>query len=98
MDQKVQHSYYTAQMLEEVPVGIALLDARDFHVITANRCFREMSIFVALENSNAERNAEKADLLAAISAPSLPLAQDILRSVVASGQLHHQGLEFPALH
>jgi PAS domain S-box-containing protein len=98
MDQSVQESYYTTQMLEEVPVGIALLYAGDFHIISANRCFRTLFAHTSLESKQAGYSSDKKhDPLNFFSAPDFPSALELFRSVTQTGQ-PFQSQEFPALH
>lgn len=97
MDQRERESHYTAQMLEDIPVGIALLDAGDFHLISANRCFRTLLGNASISGGNADHRPESLDLLSLFSFPALPLARESFRRTVETGQ-QHLGSEFPVLH
>lgn len=93
MDQERQSSCYTTQMLEEVPLGIAQLDADDFHILTANRAFRE----TAGPFTRVGESADGGDPLNLAPAATFPFSPELLRSVAQTGQAY-QGQAFPALH
>jgi PAS domain S-box-containing protein len=78
-------------------VGIALLDAHTFHIITANRCFRDLFANTVMEGKQIHTANDRQDLVDFFSAPSFPLALELFQSVKETGQTY-QGQEFPVLH
>lgn len=93
MDQPEQENYYTPEILENVPVGIGLLDAQDFHIITANSCFRELFTNSVANN----QQATSPEAVSLFSAPTFVYARDLFRYVLETGKPYH-GTEFPVLH
>jgi PAS domain S-box-containing protein len=93
MDRSKQENYYTPEILENVSIGIGLLDAKDLHVITANSCFRELFV-----NSLAEsQQAKELERVSLFSTPTFSYAQNLFRYVLETGK-PYQGNEFPVLH
>jgi PAS domain S-box-containing protein len=97
MDQKVQEGYYTAQMLEDIPIAVALVDARDFRVITANRCFSALFANTIMERKNSGNSQKKQRLPDFFSAPNASFVLELFRSVIQTGKAY-QSQEFPLLH
>ena len=93
MEPEAHAPYYTPQMLEDIPIGIALLDAKDFHPITANRCFRELFANSAMDQEHSE--ATSSDTV--FSVPTFAFIQNLFQYVLETGKAYH-GHEFPVLH